>query len=85
MIVVSFLISGERFNNWGSCIFVAGLSVQQFEFIIAVYRDFNIVDTMMKKLDSYTSSLEEKIAERTREIEAEQMRRQRLLHSVIPP
>ena len=48
-------------------------------------RDFNIVDAMMHKLDSYANELDKKILERTRELKDEQMKGEVLLYSVMPP
>ena len=63
-------------------------SCQQFAiFIVYVVmcRDFNIVDAMMNKLDSYAKELDQKITERTRELKDEQMKGEVLLYSVMPP
>jgi len=58
---------------------------QRFEFVITVCRDFNIVDTMMNKMDEYANDLEKKIKEQTRELEEEQLKGELLLYSVMPP
>jgi len=60
-------------------------TVVKFGFIIAVYRDFNIIDTLMEKLDNYANNLEKKILEQTRELEEERLRAELLLYSVMPP
>jgi len=50
-----------------------------------MYRNLNIVDAIMHKLDSYATDLEKKISERTRELEDEQMKSELLLYSMMPP
>jgi len=50
----------------------------------STYRHTNIVDAMMRKLDSYANDLEKKISERTRELEDEQMKSELLLYSMMP-
>ncbi|OQV23665.1 putative Retinal guanylyl cyclase 2 [Hypsibius exemplaris] len=45
----------------------------------------NIVDSMMQALELYALSLEEKVAERTRELEKLTKNMESLLHSMLPP
>jgi len=54
-------------------------------FAVTTYRNVNIVDAIMHKLDSYANDLEKKISERTRELEQEQMKSELLLYSMMPP
>ena len=53
--------------------------------VVIMYRNFNIVDTMMEKLDAYATNLQKKISERTRELEEERLKSDLLLYSVMPP
>jgi len=48
-------------------------------------RNLNIVDAIMNKLDIAANDLENKISERTRELEDEQMKSEMLLYSMMPP
>jgi len=64
---------------------VLWIHCQQFVFIMITCRDYNIVDTMMNKLDEYANDLEKTISERTQELEREQLKAEMLLYSVIPP
>ena len=45
----------------------------------------NIVDSMMQAVENYAASLEEKVAERTRELEKLTKNMESLLHSMLPP
>jgi len=71
-------------------IYLLGLELNQVKLKLSAVcdchcRDFNIVDAMMNKLDSYANDLEKKILERTSELREEQMKGEMLLYSVIPP
>ncbi|OQV22806.1 GPI ethanolamine phosphate transferase 1 [Hypsibius exemplaris] len=45
----------------------------------------NIIDSMMQAVENYAASLEEKVAERTRELERLTKNMESLLHSMLPP
>ena len=50
-----------------------------------VCRNMNVVDAIMNSLGSFTNDLEQKIFQRTRELEEEQMKGEMLLYSMMPP
>jgi len=53
-------------------------------FVVTTYRNLNIVDAVMHKLDSLADDLEMQIFERTRELEEERMKSELLLYSMMP-
>jgi len=54
-------------------------------FVVTTYRNLNIIDAQMHKLDSLADDLEMQIFERTRELEEERMKSELLLYSMMPP
>ena len=45
----------------------------------------NILDNMIKMLESYSNDLEELVAERTDELAVEKQKTDRLLYQMLPP
>ena len=51
---------------------------------ILFYRHLNIVDIMLKKLESYANNLEEIVEQRTRELVEEKKKTDVLLYRMLP-
>lgn len=45
----------------------------------------NIIDSMLRMLEQYSSNLEDLIRERTEELEVEKQRTEKLLSEMLPP
>lgn len=45
----------------------------------------NIIDSMLRMLEQYSSNLEDLIRERTEELEVEKQRTEKLLAEMLPP
>lgn len=48
-------------------------------------RKTNIIDSMLRMLEQYSSNLEELIRERTEELEIEKLKTEKLLTQMLPP
>lgn len=48
-------------------------------------RKTNIIDSMLRMLEQYSSNLEELIRERTEELEIEKQKTEKLLTQMLPP
>jgi uncharacterized protein (DUF4213/DUF364 family) len=51
----------------------------------ASFRKFNIVETMVQKLEKYADNLEILVKQRTMELEDEKLKTDRLLYRLLPP
>lgn len=58
--------------------------LQQFK-IINKGKKTNIIDSMLRMLEQYSSNLEDLIRERTEELEVEKQRTEKLLSEMLPP
>ena len=54
-------------------------------FCVPVPRKSNIVDTMFKMLEKYSTDLEELVAHRTEQLEEEKKKTDQLLYRMLPP
>ena len=67
------------------CVRVCVLSsALQFK-IINKGKKTNIIDSMLRMLEQYSSNLEDLIRERTEELEVEKQRTEKLLSEMLPP
>ena len=51
----------------------------------SLHRKANIVDTMFKMLEKYSTDLEDIVAERTTQLEEEKKKTDQLLYRMLPP
>lgn len=58
--------------------------LEQFK-IINKGKKTNIIDSMLRMLEQYSSNLEDLIRERTEELEVEKQRTEKLLSEMLPP
>ena len=58
--------------------------VPQFK-LINKGKKTNIIDSMLRMLEQYSSNLEDLIRERTEELEVEKQRTEKLLSEMLPP
>lgn len=52
--------------------------------MVASFREFNIMDTMITMMEKYTDHLEDIVAERTAELAAEKAKTDELLYRMLP-
>lgn len=65
-------------------IFIFFLLLLQFK-LINKGKKTNIIDSMLRMLEQYSSNLEDLIRERTEELEIEKQRTEKLLSEMLPP
>jgi len=58
--------------------------LEQFK-LINKGKKTNIIDSMLRMLEQYSSNLEDLIRERTEELEVEKQRTEKLLSEMLPP
>jgi len=56
-----------------------------FSVLFVHFRKFDIVDTMLKKLEKYADNLESIVQQRTAELNAEKLKTDELLYQMMPP
>ena len=53
--------------------------------LCADYREVNIMDSMIQKLESYANNLEDIVYQRTKELTEEKKKTDNLLYRMLPP
>lgn len=70
----------------GELWWVLSMSMFSFQFKnINKGKKTNIIDSMLRMLEQYSSNLEELIRERTEELEIEKQKTEKLLTQMLPP